>query len=245
LFKNLVWTSLTASTNDLVRNYCDFTLLIADKQTQGRGRQGKPWISEHKSLLFSAKIPLNLFKFSVTFIPILVAGALHSSLCLTRHLSWRLSGRKLAPDDVLLIKWPNDLLNDKKQKLAGILLEVVDESVIIGIGLNLEQPLNEDFAFYKSIFNSVWILQNFQSALTNFIKSTDAEIIEYFLRHSAAPIGEEVFIQQALSKAELAKVVGLNKDGALLVAYQVDEFKKTSQIFDAASLRLKTAKYTD
>lgn len=36
----------------------------------------------------------------------------------------------------LALKWPNDLLVDRR-KLAGILLERVDETVVIGIGVNL------------------------------------------------------------------------------------------------------------
>ncbi len=46
------------------------------------------------------------------------------------------SHSRLFGDDELLLKWPNDLLVGAR-KLAGVLLERVDDAVVVGIGVNL------------------------------------------------------------------------------------------------------------
>lgn len=38
------------------------------------------------------------------------------------------------------IKWPNDVLDDRGRKVAGILVEAVGEAAVVGIGINVERP---------------------------------------------------------------------------------------------------------
>lgn len=110
------------------------TLVVAERQTTGRGRLGRHWHSPkgkgiYMSLILKPAIPLQ-------FTPQLT---LVTAVALCRAI------RKQVPNVDPGIKWPNDLLVDGK-KISGILLESSAENeslqhVItgVGIGANLEE----------------------------------------------------------------------------------------------------------
>ncbi len=106
------------STNDTAVGLSPFTLVTADTQTGGRGRYGRQWISDRGNLFFSAVLPLDTQ--SADFMPFAAGLAVVKAL----H-----------PLPVQL-KWPNDVLLNGR-KIAGILLERTDNTLIIGIGINL------------------------------------------------------------------------------------------------------------
>lgn len=94
------------------------TVIVADKQNKGKGRLGKSWYSPDGGLWFSVILrPQNLLVF-----PIIAGVAVCEAI--------KEMGLKTQ------IKWPNDILV-KNRKVAGILAELVDKTVILGIGLNL------------------------------------------------------------------------------------------------------------
>lgn len=115
-------------------------LRVAELQTAGRGRQGRPWAAAAgASLTFSLRWPR-------------VPQAGWGGLSLVVGLA---VAQALDPHgDRLGLKWPNDvLLRDRAgpppgRKLAGILVETVGlgtahGAVVIGIGVNV-QPLPDD-----------------------------------------------------------------------------------------------------
>ena len=110
----------------------DFTVVVAEEQTDGRGQMGSNWQSEaSKNLTFSvfkdvSYLPVN----KQFFISITIALALNSALNELRIPK-------------LNIKWPNDILSENK-KVAGVLIENVIKNnalvgSIVGIGLNVNQ----------------------------------------------------------------------------------------------------------
>lgn len=108
------------------------TIVIAEKQTAGRGRQGRSWIAAPgDSLTFSL-----LWRFAPHTSP---AGlSLAAGLAIANALD------KVGPQDTapIRLKWPNDLIKEGK-KLGGILVELVPgapHAAVIGIGLNLRLP---------------------------------------------------------------------------------------------------------
>ena len=110
-------------------------LVIAEYQTQGRGRQGRAWESSaSKNLLFSIVLRPSLPPNRLGLITLLTSLAVEEAISsvvspLPTH-----------------IKWPNDILLDGK-KCCGMLLETsftpqqhtVHPCVIIGIGVNVNQ----------------------------------------------------------------------------------------------------------
>lgn len=107
------------------------TIVVSDRQTAGRGRRNRPWISApHDSLTFSV-----LWRFPADS-PAPVALSLAVGLALQRALAT--SGALVS------VKWPNDILCQGR-KLAGVLIETQPgdiKSAVIGIGINLRLPAN-------------------------------------------------------------------------------------------------------
>ncbi len=107
------------------------TVVTADEQTAGRGRQGRSWTAPPgKALLYSAILhPLD---------------ERHLLLPLTVPLAVCEAAEQLEPDVECAIKWPNDIWLDGR-KLAGVLIEAKPQDgwAVIGIGLNLSIAPNE------------------------------------------------------------------------------------------------------
>ena len=103
----------------------DGALCLAEKQSAGRGRQGKIWVApESGSILLSMGLKLDT-RFSS-------ALSLVSGLALVGSLKEQgVTG--------LSLKWPNDVLLDHR-KLAGILVEVSGTRCVLGIGVNVHIP---------------------------------------------------------------------------------------------------------
>jgi BirA family biotin operon repressor/biotin-[acetyl-CoA-carboxylase] ligase len=108
------------------------TLLVAERQTEGRGRQGRNWRSAPRdTLTFSLGLPMAPRDWSglSLVVGVAIAEALH-------------------PD--LGLKWPNDLWwHDRK--IGGILVETAgsgdagsERSVVVGVGLNITAPAVTD-----------------------------------------------------------------------------------------------------
>ncbi len=123
----------------------DCHIIIASKQSQGRGRYNRAWQSEIGNLYFSLLLRPKILAAKISELSFVAITAL------------RLAIEGLAIDqkhNLLNIKienkWPNDLLINHK-KVAGLLLESsVNQNnvdfVIIGIGLNLiSNPGNSIF----------------------------------------------------------------------------------------------------
>jgi BirA family biotin operon repressor/biotin-[acetyl-CoA-carboxylase] ligase len=99
--------------------------ITAKRQTAGRGRRGRTWVSElgnlYGSLLLTNPSPPDRYP-ELSFV---AALALHDAVTARiAGLSSRVS-----------LKWPNDLLIDRN-KFAGILVEGEGANVVIGVGVN-------------------------------------------------------------------------------------------------------------
>ncbi|MBI3161263.1 MAG: biotin--[acetyl-CoA-carboxylase] ligase [Chloroflexi bacterium] len=120
------------STNDealawATDNASDFSIVIADEQTRGRGRLNRAWFTPKGSAL---ALSLILRQFPRPYLSRTVGLAALS-------IAESCSGLGLAPR----IKWPNDILLSGK-KTAGILIETVwsgedIDSLVIGMGINV------------------------------------------------------------------------------------------------------------
>jgi BirA family biotin operon repressor/biotin-[acetyl-CoA-carboxylase] ligase len=119
------------------------TLLIAEQQTQGRGRLGRPWSNTPgDSLMMSLGLMLAPQDWSGLSLAVglAVVEALHAS--------------GMAQSQQIGLKWPNDLWLRDGRKLGGILIETTSLAhhvpgaslqqqaryVVIGLGMNIVQP---------------------------------------------------------------------------------------------------------
>ena len=98
------------------------------EQTKGRGRRGKQWVSQsgdglYLSIILCPDAPRSTWA-GLSFM---------ASLAVFKTL---LGFIEDAHVPACSLKWPNDILYDKR-KLAGILLEASTEGVVVGCGINL------------------------------------------------------------------------------------------------------------
>jgi BirA family biotin operon repressor/biotin-[acetyl-CoA-carboxylase] ligase len=114
---------------DLARAGCPpYTVVVADRQLQGRGRMQRQWQSEEGGLYFSMVLRPTLLPRVCPVINLAVALDLVATLARCCGIAAR-------------VKWPNDVLVDGR-KIAGILSQMEVEAdqvalINVGIGLNL------------------------------------------------------------------------------------------------------------
>ncbi|MFP5396315.1 MAG: biotin--[acetyl-CoA-carboxylase] ligase [Alphaproteobacteria bacterium] len=99
--------------------------LVADRQTAGKGRQGRTWFDGFGNFMGSTVVHLRPDDPPAASLALLSGLALHEVVA-----------PLIPPPATALLKWPNDLMIGAA-KLAGILLERVGDAVIVGIGVNL------------------------------------------------------------------------------------------------------------
>ena len=117
----------TGSTNDDVAalaraGAAEGLWLRAERQTAGRGRQGRDWVSPAGNLHASTLVRLHPGDPPAPSLALVAAVALAETV----------EAFGARPQ----IKWPNDLLVDGA-KLSGILLERAGDAVVVGLGVNL------------------------------------------------------------------------------------------------------------
>lgn len=99
--------------------------LVADRQTGGRGRQGREWFDGTGNFMGSTVAMTRAGDPPAQTLALVAGLALHEAV------GWHLPGKA-----DLQLKWPNDLLAGAA-KIAGILLEAQANAIVIGIGVNL------------------------------------------------------------------------------------------------------------
>ena len=197
----------------------DFTVIVADMQKGGRGRTGKSFTSPkgsgvYFSIILHPKDSYDFSYFDLTTVKAAVAVA---------------EGIRESTGKQAEIKWVNDLFL-KGKKICGILSELDADfesrsvkSVIVGIGINVNEPRDDSFKDLKDIAGYIGtdvirneILSCVLNAFykNNYVKS-DKEIIDYYKKHSLV-IGRDLsFVLNG--KKYSAKGVDINDKGNLIV----------------------------
>ena len=137
--RNFVYCEEIDSTNTYLmdkknKNNIDGTVILAEKQTEGRGRKNRVWYSAKEQNLNFSILLTNRKYFGKNLNLVNLA----SSLAVSQSIE------NLFQLDAEL-KWPNDVLI-KGKKVCGILLEASSqgskiERLVIGIGLNVNQTM--------------------------------------------------------------------------------------------------------
>jgi BirA family biotin operon repressor/biotin-[acetyl-CoA-carboxylase] ligase len=114
-----VWHETCPSTQELARGMPEGGVAACDEQTAGRGRRGRSWASPRGTgLLFSLSLHPATPHDRLPPLTLVVAEAVAEA-------AWAGAA----------VRWPNDVVVDGR-KLAGILAEVRDGEVVVGIGVN-------------------------------------------------------------------------------------------------------------
>jgi BirA family biotin operon repressor/biotin-[acetyl-CoA-carboxylase] ligase len=212
--KKIYYLDQIDSTNEYAKTLIDEvpegTVILADQQTNGKGRSGKTWYSPVGGIWMSAILRPT----KPSLIPIMAGVA----ICETFYLHNILTG----------IKWPNDILLNNK-KIAGILTELVDSTVILGIGINLnirkfpselEETASSIFLETKKNFDKKMIYEMLCKQLDEYYFDLKNDQIKDLLmkwRHYTVMLGRNVIIEQ-VDKKVTGRVLDINNDGALVIA---------------------------
>ncbi|PKO94132.1 MAG: biotin--[acetyl-CoA-carboxylase] ligase [Betaproteobacteria bacterium HGW-Betaproteobacteria-10] len=198
------------------------TVIVADRQTAGRGRRGRSWLSApESSLTFSLLWRFNRPLARLSGLSLAVGVGLASGL------------EKLGAQGICL-KWPNDVLvrdGASGAKLAGVLVELSSDrrgtQAVIGIGLNLAPPqgdLPQAAAGLNQILSTVperhavlaAILLELHRVLEIFaVDGFFGLKSEWQQRHAWQ--GDQVQILGEASAPLLGRCLGADDDGALLL----------------------------
>ncbi len=188
--------------------------LVADRQTSGRGRQGRDWFDGSGNFMGS------------TVVHVTQSDPPTSTLALLTGLAAYEACLSLVRDpQTLSLKWPNDLLIGRA-KLAGILLEGQGQAVIVGIGVNLaaapDLPDRETVSLAK--FGPVPDRNSFAEKLA---AQFDKELerwrtygLEPLLRrwtNAAHAVGTPLTFHETENTRQSGKFAGLADDGSLLL----------------------------
>lgn len=214
------------STNDVARELCSddgCILVVADGQTNGKGRQGKSFFSPHDSgLYFSLAIDTDSPAFDFTGVTCAVAVAVSRAIL------------KVAETETK-IKWVNDLyLGDRK--VCGILVQAVSENgrirkLIIGVGINIstidfpDEIKDIAGSLGKNVDRNVLTAESVNNILDLIFAKSEEYIDEY--RSKSNVIGREItYIQNGISHT--ATAVDIDQKGGLVVRNAKETITLTS-----------------
>ena len=244
---NIIKIEQTGSTNDdlshMANDGCETgTVLVADMQTQGKGRRGRTWYSpKGTSLSFSLLLRPDLAPEKASMITLLMAMAVYDAL------------REDLPD--VKIKWPNDLVISGK-KVCGILTQMRMEpcmpdadalsgaygirDVIVGCGINVNQDFipEELKELATSVFLETGKIHDRDAVLSSVLTAFDS-YYERFLNTGDLSFMKEAYNNRLINKDAPVKVLdpkgeyegrafGIDETGNLLVE---DENKQMHTVY--------------
>jgi BirA family biotin operon repressor/biotin-[acetyl-CoA-carboxylase] ligase len=198
------------------------TVVVAEMQTQGRGRKGRTWFSPagggiYTSVILRPPIPPNEAPKLTLMASVAVAEALLSLTSLK-----------------IKIKWPNDILSTGR-KVAGILTEISTDMdridyVVIGVGVNVNTPrkslrpdirLTATSVFMETgkVFPRIALLRAFLEWLEIYYEAFKTKGFDPILnrwKHLADIIGQRISVD-LMDSVRVGKVLDVDKDGFLIL----------------------------
>jgi len=203
------------------------TIIVSKKQTSGKGRLGRKWISPSGGLWFSIILHPKFDVSLVTLFP------LASSLALAYAIEKTL-GKK--PE----LKWPNDITLNRK-KVAGMLVDLSlasnnIEDLILGVGINFKidsSKLEKSIKNTGNYYGATTLVKNNENAnATKLIQSFLVElekicdllnqgkikkIINEWTKRSFT-IGREASVSTSSGKIS-GRALRIDNDGALVISH--------------------------
>lgn len=229
----LVKLNATESTNTFLKELSrreeldNFTVVVTNNQTKGRGQMNAVWNSEEgKNLIFSILIKDVNIEINDQFY---ISKAISLSIyeCMTSILNVNTS-----------IKWPNDILAGES-KIAGILIEnTVKKSKIkqsvVGVGVNVNQVVFKNLPFATSMklitkdnFDLDLLLNKIIEAIIRNVEllyTKQFDLLDEFYLEKLYRLNVFSVYKDKLGNQFRGKIIGVAKDGKLQVKL---ENKKT------------------
>lgn len=177
-------------------------------QDAGRGRQGREWVSESGNF------------FGSTLVSLAAGDPAPQSLSLVAGLALIEAVDVAVPDQLLMLKWPNDLMLGTA-KLAGILLERSGDRVVVGFGVNLASAPKLEGRDAGAL-NGALLPQAFAPLLAGSFarmlslwRASDAEAFARAWLARAHPVGTHLTVHSSAYEKVTGTFDGIEPDGAL------------------------------
>ena len=200
-------------------------LVLAEQQTHGQGRRGRPWVSS-----FGSNLTLSLLWRFQCGPAQLGCLSLFMAVAIVRAL------KQVGVNDAG-VKWPNDIVW-KNKKLAGILLEMRAElsgpsAVVIGVGLNLSMPsevknIDQPWVDLETILGIKTDRNKFTALVINSlfdvlneITNEQNKLLDEWQEMDVLK-GQDIEVSFPDKKLK-GRALGINHDGALKVSYEGKE----------------------
>lgn len=217
------------STNDLAFDLAEAdapegTLVVAEKQSKGKGRLGRSWFSPPK---------LGIWMSLILRPPLLPSQA--PGLSIAASLAMVLTTKELAGLSAF-IKWPNDVIVNQR-KFCGILTELSAELdkinfVILGVGINANHTQKDFPKDLRNVATSLRIEKGEQIPRVAFLKRFLEKFEKIYLQYKKT--GLLTFREECLRHSYL-----LGKKIKILVGSEVLE-GKAENLDDSGALILRT-----
>ncbi len=180
-------------------------LILAEEQNSGRGRFKRKWHSSIGGIYISIGVNTNSFNFPPQLLSIICAMSVIEAI----------KKRDILP----VFKWPNDVLVNGK-KISGILLELINNIAICGIGINANNSIDEISLIATSMNNETGIKYSIEGVIIDIINNlekikNEKEQIYNFLRNSGMN-GKHITVN-TVSKCIKGIVTGISDNGELII----------------------------
>ena len=202
------------------------TVIIAQQQTGGKGRDGRKWMSPKGGIWLSIILQPKFDISAITLFPIASSVAL--SVAIEKCFD-------IKPE----LKWPNDIAI-KGKKVAGMLVDASlesnrIESIVLGVGINfdvdvkkIEKDLKNTPNFYgatslknlKKDSNPIELIQTFLVELEqiiNFLNTGQTKKIVKDWTQRSSTIGKMIEIMTREGKIK-GRAIKIDDDGALIIS---------------------------
>ncbi len=188
-------------------------VVVAGRQTRGRGRLGRAWQSDDSGVAMSCVISAPHDARQVWRLP-LAAGLAAAAAC-----DEALGRRRCR------VRWPNDVIEpDAQRKLAGALVEVRGNLACIGVGINvLERQWPEDLqglavslAALGSTSSRLDVMCSLARHLPRCLEAADHDLLEHW-RQREMLLGRRATFAQGTRRVS-GIVREIDPAGAIVIA---------------------------
>ncbi len=197
------------------------TLIIAEKQSAGKGRLGREWFSPAGGIWLSIILYPQLFPSYISRITLMTAVAVVRAIKICTHIKSQ-------------IKWPNDILINEK-KVCGILTEMSAELdiinwVVVGVGINMNinhrefpEDIQENTISLKEVSGKeilrVKVVQIFLQEFEKYYESLKRREFPSILKEwklYSHTLGRKIRVDLG-ERIVTGEVVNINEEGALIL----------------------------
>ena len=232
--KDIFYFKSISSTNTYAKKIAEKiksegTVIIADIQTQGRGRKNRSWLSPFGGLWFSIVLRPKILPEYGMYVTMVASISIAQAIKEITNLD-------------PIIKWPNDLLIFGK-KVCGILTEFEYKKgkivyVVIGIGINVNNKIDKQIkktatSLLKEYGRDISRVKFLRCILKNFDKNykklilADYDFIKNLWSYYAKVFGKSVRIEDD-GKTLSGKISGIDDYGYLILKTKDGIYKISS-----------------